>query len=211
MHELYRSLFTDIKIDLLNLKQQEKQCFSVWNFEATYSGIPEHIKKEDFTSFFSCQYIDLLEKSNINFKKINYFVDVFISYNDKGKLSAYCSTVDMNSIYKNLEIFVKKESYKEECILHCNEQLIIERLKNISNKLTKREIECLSLNLYGFSAKQIAAVFSTSYRTVQSQLGSAINKVECFNKIDCIEKFYESEILDVWNDLAKILMKKYKK
>ncbi len=211
MHELYRSLFKDIRIDLLDLKQQDTQYISVWNFEAVYNGIPKHIKKENFTDFFSYQYIDILEKSNIIFKKVNYNVNVFISYNAKRKLSAYCSTIDMQDIYQNLGVFVKNESYKEEYKLYNSEQLITERLKNISNKLTKRELECLSLNLYGFSAKQIATIVSTSYRTVQSQLGNAINKVECFNKIDCIEKFYESEVLDIWNDLAKILMRKYKK
>lgn len=74
--------------------------------------------------------------------------------------------------------------------------------------LTNREVELLALNLNGLSAKQLGAIFSISYRTVQTHLYSAIHKFGCQSRIECFEKLYQQGSWHLWVDFAKILLEK---
>ena len=66
----------------------------------------------------------------------------------------------------------------------------------ISQKLTEREMECLFYYVRGKSAKDIAAIFSISKRTVETHIDNIKFKLHCDNKTDLIHKSIENKYIN---------------
>lgn len=60
----------------------------------------------------------------------------------------------------------------------------------VSYNLSKRELECLVDLLNGYTAKETAARFKLSYRTVESYIEMIKTKMGCLNKQDLKEKIF---------------------
>lgn len=67
----------------------------------------------------------------------------------------------------------------------------------ILSLLTKKEYECLILVLKGKSATSISKILCKSKRTIENQLASIKDKLNCKNKEDLIEKCIECGIIRV--------------
>lgn len=128
-------------------------------------------------------------------------------YFERDRIVRYNCKYDILSIYKQLGFFLHKEEYPGQSFLFKDRKLLISRLqKHCSKPITAREVEVLSLYIMGFSAKQIASCFSISFRTVESHIRKALDAVEAFNKLDCLEKMISNQLLPLWQDLGKILL-----
>lgn len=69
--------------------------------------------------------------------------------------------------------------------------------KDDSVYLTRREAECVAYMLYGSTAKQTAKSLNISYRTVESYINQAKEKLELSSKEELIEFLYGSGVHDV--------------
>lgn len=68
-------------------------------------------------------------------------------------------------------------------------------LKNIP--LNSRELQCVNLLAKGNTAKKIAGYLGLSYRTVESYLESARNKLNCVNSHELIAKCFAKGLIDI--------------
>jgi len=92
-------------------------------------------------------------------------------------------------------------------LLWKREERLMQHLRiKVDAHLTKREIQCLSCNLFGFSAKQIACILPISHRTVEAYLQKALHKLSCFSKLACLEKMHNLGVLWDWHELARRLL-----
>ena len=106
--------------------------------------------------------------------------------------------------------FYPNQEYPSQDIFCQNLREESKKLQNLSTPpLSPKEIECLCLNLNGFSAKQIGLLMSISYRTVQTHIQHSLDKLQCFNKYQCFEMMYEKGFLPIWQDFFNLLLKRY--
>lgn len=81
---------------------------------------------------------------------------------------------------------------------------LIDRLQSLFS-LSKREIQCVSLTLLGFSAKCIASLFFISPRTVETHLQKAYEKLKCNGKKQCFKMMLKSQTLPLWHEYANTI------
>jgi DNA-binding CsgD family transcriptional regulator len=81
--------------------------------------------------------------------------------------------------------------------------------ESLQASLSERELECLALGFCGFSAKHIAEILKVSFRTVETHLCHAYQKLGCYGKQQVLESMYEKELLTLWLDLGKLLLMRY--
>lgn len=82
---------------------------------------------------------------------------------------------------------------------------LVDQLQNLFS-LSKREIQCVSLTLLGFSAKYIASLFFISFRTVETHLQNAYDKLKCQGKKGCFEMMLKNQSLPLWQDYGNELL-----
>lgn len=84
-------------------------------------------------------------------------------------------------------------------------------LQDISEKpkLTRRELECLSVWLYGFSIQETADLFKVSNRTIIGFRTSIKFKLQVERKSQLIEFLFDKELFLIFLHFAKITIKKY--
>lgn len=142
-------------------------------------------------------------------KKIHYPGET-IFYFERGKIVRYSCKIDMVDLYQQLGMFFKQEEYGGQAVAIKDQKLLITKLKECTDHhLTSREIQCLSLNLLGFSAKQVAMILVISYRTVETHLQKALHELHFCSKLECMEVMMEKGLLALWQDLGKILVQGY--
>lgn len=143
-------------------------------------------------------------------KEIRYPGETTFFFDSQERIVRYSCKVDMLDIYKQLGVVLHKEEYPEQALLSKDTDLLIQSLKKYTKHLlTSREIQCLSLNLLGFSAKQVGVFLYISPRTVETHLQHAIHSLNCSTRLQCLEVMVENELLPIWQDLGKILVREY--
>ncbi|MCB1068196.1 MAG: ester cyclase [Simkania sp.] len=143
-------------------------------------------------------------------KKICYPGETIFFFNELGQISRYSCKIDMLNIYKQLGVVYHNEEYSEQALLKNDKDLLIQTLKKYTKELlTSREIQSLSLNLLGFSAKQIGLFLYISPRTVETHLQRALHSLGCSTRLQCLEVMVENSLLPIWQDLGKILVREY--
>ena len=183
--------FPDIKISEIKIKSFEHVVISNWKSTA--------IHENQFNNIPSTG------------KKIHYSGETSFYFLEK-KIVRYSCHVDLSKIYQQLGYFYKQEEYDGQALIFKNKKLLIQKLKEVTNnRLTSREIQSLSLNLIGFSAKQIGIFLSISNRTAETHLHKALHELGCFSKLQYFEKIIEKSMLHLWQDLSKILIQEWKK
>lgn len=141
--------------------------------------------------------------------KIVYPGETFFCF-EGDQVTRYACKVDLLDVYKQLGHTLHQEAYTDQAILIKDKKLLINKLRAITdNLLTVREIECLSLYLIGFSARQIARFLFISFRTVETHLHRAIHALGCFNRSQCLEAMLEKKLLALWQDLGKVMVQEY--
>jgi len=140
-------------------------------------------------------------------KKIFYTIeDIYFFHGNQ--LVRYLSRTDPQHLFNQLNLYFHEEEYQGQKLLSKNRILLLNHLNQLyQSRLSKREIECLSLSLLGFSAKQIGDFFGLSSRTIESHLHHALHEIGVFSRLDCIEKFIHNQTLLIWHDLGKILLR----
>lgn len=90
------------------------------------------------------------------------------------------------------------------------EKANVELTEQLQNRffLSKREIQCVSLTLLGFSAKYTASLFFISPRTVETHLQKAYEKLKCNGKKQCFEIMLTNQSLHLWHEYANAILKK---
>ena len=142
-------------------------------------------------------------------KKIVCEGEAFFTFNHKKEIIYYAEKHDMNDLLSQLDVqkpFINKSPQELLC---GNLTLLIMALKQTYAKLTDREIECCSLFISGFSAKQIGIMLSISHRTVETHLEKGRLSLGCTNRIQMIEKFLVEQTYFLFQDLARLLTTHY--
>jgi len=142
-------------------------------------------------------------------KRIHYTGETIFFFKE-GKVVRYLCKIDMVDIYHQLGMRIAPEDYAQQEVLSRNKALLINKIqKDLSSRLTEREIEMLSLYLLGLNAKQIGILCSISHRTVETHLSKALHELSCTNKHQCLEKIISLWMLPIFQDLSKILLSQY--
>ena len=86
-------------------------------------------------------------------------------------------------------------------------QLLLDLIKKeMKIPFLDREVECISLTLSGFSAKYIATILGISYRTVETHVRNAYQKIGCFGRQELLEMMCEANLLPRWWEFARLLL-----
>lgn len=109
--------------------------------------------------------------------------------------------LDLIDICKQLE-----ECWGVPILPKSKHELIHIARKETDFLLTRREVECLSISLLGFSARQVGRLLYISCRTVESHLQKALATLYCKTKLDCLDMMMEQNRLHVWQELGRILL-----
>ncbi|MGA8164699.1 MAG: LuxR C-terminal-related transcriptional regulator [Waddliaceae bacterium] len=78
----------------------------------------------------------------------------------------------------------------------------------IKTPLTKRELECLSLGFYCYTAKDIARMLGISHRTVETHHHQAYQKLGCSHRQQCLDLMSSLNLLPLFRELADFILKK---
>jgi len=121
----------------------------------------------------------------------------------KGKISQVIIEEDPTGLSKQLGL---NTAPQKGCFL--NDMHLMTRTLNsaLGTSLSSRELECLALGFCGFSAKHIGKILKLSYRTVETHLNNAYQKLGYFGKQQALESMYEKELLTLWLDLGKLFL-----
>lgn len=141
-------------------------------------------------------------------KQISYKGKTLFYFSENKVVSYFCQ-IDMLEIYEQLGFFLKQQEYDNQKILCANFDLLVNRLTEIkmpNGCLSRREIEVLSLWLFGFSAKEIAKYCGISYRTVQNMISNVSYKCDCITKQQLRDYIINKQLFHLFKDLAFILM-----
>ena len=100
-----------------------------------------------------------------------------------------------------------KNSSKRESLNQNLEFLKLAIKKNGPHpSLTYRELECIAFAMSGFTAKQHAMLANISYRTIQTHLTNAYDKLGCFNRLQCVEMMYTKGYFFLWQNLCRLFL-----
>lgn len=142
--------------------------------------------------------------NNFYARNIDLFKRFILYFNDKG--SDLIKEAEKNRIIlpDNQLVSNKKEKplyFSEKNRIDFFKKTEIERFfiseQDESVYLTKREAECVAYMLYGSTAKQTAKNLNISYRTVESYINQAKEKLKLSTKEELIEFLYGSGVHDV--------------
>lgn len=203
MRKDYGQCFSVIEAKLLQMDESESVSHSTWEISVKHTGFyeldPSSCQTEDQASI-------VVPPTN---EKITYYSELIIFFFGQ-KISKHLSLVDTDSFLHELGLFRRREKYQDQGLIHDNKFLIMKKLKErFGADLTDRELECLALNLRGFSAKQSGCILSISQRTVESHLSHGFGKLNCFNKYQCFEMMYSNYTLPIWLDLSHLILDQY--
>ena len=132
--------------------------------------------------------------------------ELALVFDQSSQVVHYMAKVDMGDIFHQLGENTIKEEPSSQNRLHSNLRLLIHELITHYIRLTHREIECASLCISGFSAKQIGIMLSLSHRTVEDYLEKARSSLNCNNKIQVIEKLLAEQTFFLFQDCARLLV-----
>lgn len=120
--------------------------------------------------------------------------------NEKGKIYAamYHSSEIINPSIQLLNSYLttKQEDLNISDQSRKHIQWYIDELHS-SLILSHRELECINFLAKGFTAKEIARELNLSYRTIESHLESARNKLGCYNGLELIAKCFAKGWLEI--------------
>ena len=198
------SVFPDYKIEIDQITNY-KNTIIVSNInkgthENVFTEPPDNPEEKICRSDFSYQFSNHIPEGK------NYRVHgdiIFIISNDKIERVIFAG-YDNCLFYRQLGL----KTYAENNYQNNKHRPLIDRLQQLGKPyFTKKETICLSLNISGLSAKQIGKLTGNSHRTIECHLQHAIQKSDCFSKLDLIEKMIDNGTLPLWHDLCRLLLK----
>ncbi len=194
----------NVKMSDITAKAFGPVILTTWNMK----GKHENLYRIDNDS--EASHNILFKNPNSLGKTVTYPGEMAVFY-EQGQIVRYSCKYDILELYKQLGFFLHKEEYFGQSLISKDRVLLISKLQELClNPITPREVEVLSLNLMGFSAKQIALFLSISFRTVETHIHKALHAVGAYNKLQCLEKMIETQLLPLWQDLGKILFSIHK-
>ena len=202
--------FPDIHFHFKKLEQYGNTVIAQYQVKGTH--LSRYLTTK-VTNPLAIQHISPLllqiEKVAPTYRCVDYLLEATFVFRKKKIIIVTLQEPIQPILFKQLGFFVRKEAYPNQSITIDDEYGTIATIREITKKqLTTREIQCLSLNLLGFSAKQIARILDISFRTAKSHLHKAVHTFGCFNKLQCLETIQENNLLPIWRDLAEIILKK---
>ena len=202
--------FPDCRVVAKRIEQYKDTIITQYHYTGTHLAKYPNTKLTESTSFPNISPLLLqLEKVKPTQKKIDVIMETILIFQQNKIIFVSIQEPIQSLLFKQLRFFLRKEEYPNQSLAIDNESFLIENIRKITKKpLTNREIQCLSLHIFGFSSKQIGKIFSISFRTVESHLCKALHTIDCFSKLQCLEKMQESDSLPIWHDLAKTLLQK---
>lgn len=175
------------------------------------NGLSIVVKQKDATILYI--FASTRENHKINnfyVRNIDLFKRFILYFNDKG--AGLIRQAEKNRIIlPEHQIIHQKKSklpfFSEKNRIDFFKKTEIERFfiseEDESVYLTRREAECVAYMLYGSTAKQTAKSLNISYRTVESYINQAKEKLKLSTKEELIEFLYGSGVHDVIIDWQK--------
>ena len=142
-------------------------------------------------------------------KKIYCSGETTFIFNQEKQIVHYIATLNMEKFLAQLGPQKVSNKLSPQEILMSNLKLLVSSLKKTYNALTSREVECCSLFVSGFSAKQIGLMLRISHRTVETYLEKVRFTLHCTSRIQMIEKFLSEQTYFILQDLARLLTVNY--
>ncbi|MGA8163724.1 MAG: LuxR C-terminal-related transcriptional regulator [Waddliaceae bacterium] len=208
MFEEWMYIFPDHSIEVLELEEQ--------SHAVVLRGIvfAHHVKRfcptiqDKSGALENPHFIKRLSNIEPKGNQISYPLDIHFLFDGKRIICCDFTILDLTNFFQQLECPGKTEKFPEQSVPCSNFKELIKNLRNSANPpLSQKEVECLCLNLNGFSAKQIGMLMSLSYRTIQGHIQHSFDKLQCFSKCQCLEMMHENRFLPIWRDLFNLLIK----
>jgi len=167
----------------------------------------QHSDKEDVVT--KSAVLEQLVTTSPTGKRISYEIEEIYFFDNQNQVTRFISYTDVPHLFNQINLSLSKEDYAFQAVLKKNYGALIKRLKELHHPhLTSREMECLSLNLLGLSAKQIGIYLRVSYRTIEAHLYHAFHLLGLKGRKQCLEQIMTTQTLLMWHDLGKLVLQK---
>lgn len=204
------SIFPDYFIDTLEFEEYKNIVMVKGMVSAHHSQPYKHIVQDEHDLLENSYFIKKLSRIKPKGNKVFYPLDMHFIFDKKKVIFCDVSGADLIDFFQQLGCFLEDQEGPSQHIFCQSLKELSKELRNLSTPpLSPKEIECLCLNLNGFSAKQIGSLMSISHRTVQTHIQHSLDKLQCFNKYQCFEMMYEKGFLPIWQDFFNLLLKRY--
>ena len=183
------NIFSNLTIEMFNVFTLKNQCSSK---TSDLSKDPGHIAICQFRQkAIHVGYFKGIAPTGL---QVNF--DTSVMYRiDQKKIIDYHVSTDLNAILRQISIGkpLDLNELMIRPVLYGTDKSIMLRLAEApeTEKLSLREIECLSLYLNSKSAKSIANLLGLSYRTAEFYIANAKSKMSCTNKQQLVDRIID--------------------
>lgn len=203
LHNYYDWLkaFPDLQVTLTNLRQYGNVVIATVKASGTHLGHLVDSFQEESQVIHRSPFMTSLMDCEPSKAKICYFSDcIFVFQGNK-----VCEFYSHSNISASPELLKLLHSSRK----HSNQDEICKKINGLLPvPLSNQELECLALNLCGFSAKQIGGYKCISRRTVETHIACSYSKIGCLNKHHFAEMIYEKGILHLWQEVCQEILKR---
>lgn len=136
-------------------------------------------------------------------KRISFKGETIFIFNNQGKIAHYIAQIDNHQLLSKMH----SGSYSPSSIemFSGGANYLIKELKEHYPSLTDRQLQCGSLFVCGFSAKQIAIMLSISHRTVETYIEAVRLCMNTRKRVEIIDRLIEDKTFFIFQDLSRFL------